>query len=149
MPCQRCVQAAPQAPRAPWEGSGDSEPPAPPRSAGSLIQRPKATSLNDLDEGHSAPPPYTPSSLLCRMGTVLGKNQISNGWVCSRSPPQAASAFRVRGTHFISCSFEDAIRRVEVLGLPCLMQHWGDKEVGVRIWVSRQGFGSCLLNRVL
>lgn len=61
----------------------------------------------------------------------------------------AASAFRVRGTHFISCSFEDAIRRVEVLGLPCLMQHWGDKEVGVRIWVSGQGFGSCLLNRVL
>lgn len=47
MPCQCCVQAAPQAPRAPWEGSGG--PPPPPRSTASLIQRPKATLMSDLD----------------------------------------------------------------------------------------------------
>lgn len=74
------------------------------------------------------------------MGTVLGKKQISNGCCAQGLHPrlQAASAFRVRGTYYLSCPFEDAIRRIEVLGLPRLAQHcgWG-QDLG--LWAGVRG----------
>lgn len=110
MPCHCRVQAAaPQAPQAPWEGSGEPEPVPPPHSPGSLIQRPEAALLNDLGQGHSAP-----YSIHSRFSFVLVGNcpweELKRRQMCSRSPAQAvpASVSRGRETYHTSHPCEDS-----------------------------------------
>lgn len=119
MPCHCHVQAAPQAPQAPGEGSG--EPAPPPSSPGSLIPRPKAALPDDLGQGRSAP-----YSIHSRISFVPVGNcpweELKQRWLCSRSLAQTipVSVFRGRETYYISCPSEDNVeewRGYSLLGL--------------------------------